>query len=273
MHESLPGYIRRPVGRLLRFLPVDLRSLPLELRVIKSRLLPEPLRIKPIWIELGSGIRILIDSELTLKAFIEIFLTPQEYTTALSLPPQLDVVVDIGANRGLFTLLVCDYLRKTGSTYPQVFCIEPAKENYRCLERHIKANSLTGNSVLVHGAVTGQRNGVVQLQYYPDSHGMSVVVNKRRLTTQAVKSIDLAKLLNDIPRVDLLKMDIEGAEQAVIEQYPDVLDKVQVLVAEFHLKKVDYEKCKSSLADSGLLFHSCTYSFQDRLRVDIFVRS
>lgn len=237
-----------------------------------NRLLPELLSIKPQWVKLENGICIRVDSKHTLDALVELFIT-QPYSTALSLAERLDVVVDVGANRGLFALLVCYFARKRGHPDPHILCVEAATENFHCLQRHIHVNSLEKSVESVQGAVTGQRSGVVQFYYSPRLHGMGSITKYRRLTTQTVPVVDLAKFLMDVPRIDLMKIDIEGSEQAVIEEYPEVFAKVQVLVVEFHLKQVNYNRCKEKLAGSGLLLSHRTFEFKDRLCVDVFVRS
>ena len=82
---------------------------------------------------------------------------------------------------------------------------------------------------------------------------------------------DLAALVS-APKVDLLKIDIEGAEEAVLQEYQDVLAKPQVLVGEFHLEQINYDNCQSVLAKCGLVFQRRTYQYEDKLAVDTYAR-
>ena len=77
----------------------------------------------------------------------------------------------------------------------------------------------------------------------------------------------------DVPRIDLLKLDIEGAEESFLTEYPEILAKTQVLLGEFHLKEIDYALCWETLEKSGLSFHSRTFEFEDKLYVDIYTRN
>ena len=62
-----------------------------------------------------------------------------------------------------------------------------------------------------------------------------------------VRSIDLA--LHLPARVDLLKLDVEGAEYSIIRRLSETgaIARVQNLVAEFHIKRSDLDDCVASL--------------------------
>lgn len=237
------------------------------------RILPEALHVRPIWVTLNSGIRICIDAKLTLDCFVELFIT-QPYVLALDLlQKDIDVVVDLGANRGLFPLFVSHYChQRARSEKPRFVCVEAAESNFRALMRHVHENSLTDRVVPVRGAVCGRRSGTVQFYYSPRAHGQGVISNSKRFTTQGVPVIDLAEFVT-APKVDLLKIDIEGSEQGFLEEYPDILEKTQVLVGEFHLEQIDYARCKALLREAGLSLYSRTFQFEDRLCVEIYTRS
>ena len=246
-------------------------SLREKLHNLCLRLLPEPLAISPQRITLSSGIQIDLDSKLSLDNFAEIFIT-KPYAPALDLLPRVDFVADLGAARGLFLLYALHRLRERGQAdTPRFVCVEAARENLARLNRQIQLNSLTGQGVAVHGAVSGQRTGLVHFYYHPRGHLMGLIVKNRRLTTRTVPIVDLARIL-DAPRIDLLKMDIEGAEEAVLQEYPDVLRKTEVLVAEFHLHQVDYAHCRAALEESGMIFYRRTFSLEDKLCVDVYAQ-
>lgn len=240
---------------------------------LTKRFVREPLAKDPVWVTLFDGIEICIDSKHTLYQFANLFVSG-EYSSALELTNQPSVVVDIGANRGLFTLLAAHYLRQRSTPLPRFICVEAAKTNYLRLQAHIQANSLQNATTLIHGAVTGKREGHTSLYFNPRSHGMSTITQKRRLlTTERVDIIDLSRALNDVANVDLMKIDIEGSEQAMIQEYPDILKRVAVLVVEFHFRQVDYQVCKDTLKQCGLHFFSRTSEIEGIQSVDIFVRS
>jgi len=183
--------------------------------------------------------------------FADLFVT-QPYAPALELLPEIRYVVDLGANRGLFPLYVLHYLHNRGKGKPHFVCVEAAQPNYERLLNHVHVNALTESVVPICGAVCGRRSGSVYFNYPPRWHSTGSITTVKRFTTSSVPVIDLAKVIN-APEVDLLKMDIEGAEQQVLEEYPEVLRRTRVLVIEFH-QNVDYARCRSLLEQSGLIF-------------------
>jgi hypothetical protein len=55
-----------------------------------------------------------------------------------------------------------------------------------------------------------------------------------------------------VPRLNLIKCDIEGAEEIFIPNYPELLRKTDAIVVEFHHTGIDYEQCLRSLKEAGL---------------------
>lgn len=241
------------------------------LNLIQS-LIPDPLVIRPVWINLDSGYRLKIDSKASLELFVDIF-SSQQYKPALDLMNNCEWVVDLGANRGLFTIYVLHYLKRHGILHtPKILCIEPARENYKGLLDNINQNSLSGQIIPVRGIVTNKRSGEVPFYYATRSHGMSTVVKNDRITTHRLRVIDVSEYLT-FPRIDLLKVDIEGSEQAFLQEYPEILRKTSLLIAEFHLQQINYSICQSILESQGLFFYQRVFSISDKLFIDIFRRS
>ncbi|MBI4634973.1 MAG: FkbM family methyltransferase [Candidatus Rokubacteria bacterium] len=238
---------------------------------LMRRLTPDALSLRPVWLTTDTGVKVGIDSRLTLDMFCELFVT-QPYAPALDLAERLDFVVDLGANRGLFVLFAEHYVRgRRPGTTPQFLCIEPAAENLRRLRRNIDANGLDARVSVVQGVVSLQRSGVAEFYYAPHAHGMGAVVARRRVTTRRVPVVDLAAHVK-CRRIDLLKIDVEGAEEGVIAAYRCVLERTNVLVGEFHLRSIDYPRCQSLLEAAGLQYRQRTFHFKDVLVVDVYAR-
>lgn len=114
-----------------------------------------------------------------------------------SLVNQGDLVFDIGAHAGYFTLLAA----KHGAT---VVAVEPDPTNVSYLERHISRNGFS-QSVIVVPAVVGGMSGQVE---FVGSGYVGQVGKGGRL----VRSVTLDWLLSEFGAPSLIKMDIEGAE-------------------------------------------------------------
>ncbi|MGW0433352.1 FkbM family methyltransferase [Micromonospora sp. NPDC003197] len=140
-----------------------------------------------------------------------------------------DTVIDVGAGVGgevrLFSRLVGERGR--------VVSIEAHPTTFECLRRTVELNRLT-NVTPVECAVVGTP-GPVYLEDHPDRHidnGLTsdstngIAVVGRRLD-EIMESLG-------VDHVDLLKMNIEGAELAVLEASLDVLKSVDHLTISCH---------------------------------------
>jgi len=155
-------------------------------------------------------------------------------------------ILDIGANVGFFTLRAVEQLRRPRMS-GRAFAITAVEASARCArefrERIFYENGLSDQVTLVQGLV-GERSG--SAMFYEDSlfqrHGYPGV---------KVSYIDLSSLLTSVPRIDLLKCDIEGGELLFIENYPDVFQKIRVAVFELHPYLCDAERCRDLLRQYG----------------------
>jgi hypothetical protein len=98
------------------------------------------------------------------------------------------------------------------------------------------AGKKTGSAVLVPNAF----HAMTSLSRNARSHGIEV------------QFINLDEATKSWPQVDLLKCDIEGAEELIFENYADLLAKTTRAVIEFHLSCINYEVALSILCKSGL---------------------
>jgi len=129
-----------------------------------------------------------------------------------------DVVVDVGANWGYFTLLAARQCGPRGS----VFAFEPHPRNFAILTRNIAANGL-GNVIATQKAVSDSE-GRLALNVCPFSAGHSIRPlpavgampgnNDVRLVVEATT---LDSFFRDLPvQPKIVKIDVEGAEALVI---------------------------------------------------------
>jgi hypothetical protein len=89
--------------------------------------------------------------------------------------------------------------------------------------------------------------------------GCAVVLVGVALGGQAgvrVGYVDLNPLFTLIPRIDLLKCDIEGAELLFIQNYPELLRKVRVAVFELHDDLCDTQQCRRLLNEYSFTYQA-----------------
>ena len=140
-------------------------------------------------------------------------------------------VLDLGANIGSFALRV--FLRCPRA---QVASVEAACDTFRILEGNKRANASLNWEVLNNGV--WRDDGPLTLMRRGISVGHRVVEGAG---DDAVQGISLNTLLGRLgwDRIDLIKMDIEGGEEAVVPAALDALRRTRVLMIEIHSDRID----------------------------------
>ena len=142
-----------------------------------------------------------------------------------------DVVADIGANIGFFALLLQE--RAPGI---RVHCFEPSLATCEVIRRSVEANGLEG-SIAVHQCAVSDRRAVLQLKHGGSSLSHSFFIDGDPSQTESVESIGLDEALDLCGEgpIDLLKIDVEGAEIEIVEgASPRTWERVRRMVVEFH---------------------------------------
>jgi FkbM family methyltransferase len=181
-------------------------------------------------------------------------------------------VLDLGANVGYFTLRVVDLMRHAplGITAADMTLVEGSPATHRELRYRLKLQTLPQvNLRVVHGLV-GQRDGV-GIIHESAIHVKNTIRAPSKYGGVRVGFVDLSKLMEGKPEIDLLKCDIEGAEQLFIENYGDLLHRVKHAVFEFHHEQCDTAKCVSILEQTG--FRQRVLRSGDGISICFFSRS
>lgn len=159
-------------------------------------------------------------------------------------------IIDAGAHIGLSTL----YFKKQ---YPgaEVMAIEPNAINFKLLEENIWENQLD-NVTTIRAALTSYGN---EAQFYADQKQVWLSTaslhegawnGDQNTKPQVVPAIQLSSLITR--HVDLLKLDIEGAEQEVLIEAREKLPLVKKILLEFHPHAgQSLEAVDTLLTDSG----------------------
>lgn len=120
-----------------------------------------------------------------------------------------DVFVEFGANIGVFVPHASACVGPTG----QVIAIEPSPEHVNLLRRTVRANRLT--NVTVHAAAVGDHEGSITLYRSAENtadHHTYARAGDRQPVSVPLLTIDSLNLR----RVDVILMDIQGAEGAAL---------------------------------------------------------
>ena len=142
---------------------------------------------------------------------------------------QPKVIIDCGSNIGYSTLYFAN-------TYPdaQIYAIEPEKINFKFLQYN---TIFYDNIHLINSAVWGKES-FVRLESTELGEMGYMTVETGEDDPNAFKATTIGKLIyeNGINEIDLLKIDVEGAEKEIFgaEGVDDWLSKVKVLSLVIH---------------------------------------
>jgi len=146
-------------------------------------------------------------------------------------------IIDAGSNVGMATI----YFK---SVYPQseIICFEPGPEAFARLQSTIALNSF--KDVTAHNLAIMDREGSITFYVHPDRpghQGMAFIPDQEGIRSKKIE-VKAVPLSGYITRpVDLLKLDVEGAEEMVINELvqSNKLALVRQIVLEYHLHIID----------------------------------
>ena len=134
------------------------------------------------------------------------------------------IIIDCGANVGVSVT----YFSKL---YPlsKIIAFEPDPQVVDMLKKNIEANNI--KNVEVHEKAVWINNDGIEFGL-EGADGGSIYFE----STQKIKipSVRLKDILSKYTEIDFLKIDIEGAEVAVIDDCEDELKKINYLFVEYH---------------------------------------
>jgi FkbM family methyltransferase len=227
---------------------------------------------------LRSGYMIRVETYADWAIYNDIFVD-QEYdvpiSTILSSKRAGDrlTVLDLGANVGFFTLRVADLIHRmeAQALKPELVLVEGSPSAYRQLVKRINEQpTLQGKCRLVHGLV-GERAGAGTI-YEIAYHGMNSIVPRRFSRAVKVDFVNLDELCQSLETIDLIKCDIEGAEELFLRNYPQLLGKAKAMVVEFHHKAINYDECLKRLREAGLSARHQVLMNRDLISTEFFQR-
>jgi FkbM family methyltransferase len=158
-------------------------------------------------------------------------------------PKKGDVVVDIGAHMGRYTIISSKRVGENG----KVIAIEAHPDNFEMLNRNIKLNKLT-NVIPLKYAIHSELMNIKLYTYREESSSTghnSIMFNhlstkyKEKFVEVDANTLDHVLQLNGIIEVNWIKIDAEGAEFEVLKGATDILSKSKdiALLIEVHFQE------------------------------------
>jgi FkbM family methyltransferase len=151
-----------------------------------------------------------------------------EYRVEPIAPASIEYIVDLGSNIGVTAMF-------WAQRYPnaRMVLVEPDPDNFKLLQRNTAA--FADRCVLIRAAVSDQR-GETRFFRSDREYGHSILKGDDSVSEIVVKTLTVSDVVNQagFPRVDLLKMDIEGGEQIVMPTIAKWKFAPRYLIAELH---------------------------------------
>lgn len=235
---------RNPYGWVLRMRPAALAV------VIKS-----VLRVRRVRVVTAVG-EFLVDPASLLG---DVLITKGEYE-----PPLLPVLgrclvegstfVDVGANEGYFSVAASALVGRSG----RVFAIEPQRRLQDVVRVNLRLNGCA-NVQVTRVAIT-EADGETTLHLAPSINSgssSSLATLRYPVRREVVASQSLESFFNEhgIDRCDLVKIDVEGLEDAVIAGATPLLveRRIRALLVEFHPQILGIRELSEAAIHEALL--------------------
>ncbi len=164
-------------------------------------------------------------------------------------------VLDAGALYGVYTVAAAMRVGDNG----RVIAMEPSREAYTILTTNIALNNLANVTPLP--LALGLRSGRRLLYHHRDPGQNSFAWDAASTGVEEVEVLSLDELISqlDIQRLDVLKLDVEGAEFLVIKGGGESLRRFRpVIIAEIHPERSRRLACEPSDFFEHLLAHRYT---------------
>ena len=156
-----------------------------------------------------------------LKTYDEIFVCEIYRFESISINP---VIIDCGANIGISSLYF-----KTIYPNAKLIAFEPDVSLADIFQKNMVQNGVT--NFTLHKAAVWTENGTISFNN-KGSEASSIDITGN--SSFQVPTVKLAAILAEYSSIDLLKIDIEGAEYAVIQDIANELNRVQNMFIEYH---------------------------------------
>jgi FkbM family methyltransferase len=169
------------------------------------------------------------------------------------IPKEGDIVIDVGAHIGLYTLIAAKKVGPSG----KVIAIEPDPENFKILKKNILLNKLSNVETLECAVYSTKEKLKLFLPELEEGRTIfNTVMQDRARTSNNFLEVEANTLDNilesiNITEVNWIKIDVEGAELEVLKSAVNTLssNKNITLVIEIHgieiyIQMIEYLKAR-----------------------------
>lgn len=199
---------------------ITILSVTLKYKLYRNKIIPFSYQGNRFYYHSNSSSpRHLIESMVKLERLVE------------SVPFQPKIVFDVGGNCGLFSALVENKFNNA-----KIHLFEPSEDLLKCIRLNI------GQNVIVNRLAVGDKTGEIDFFVSNTSQQTNSVLrdsvvpftSDNNIKQYKVPVITLSDYCNKhgIDEIDLLKIDVQGFEQAVINGLGDIIHNVKAILIE-----------------------------------------
>lgn len=205
--------------------------------IAKIFLNPQDTGVKIVQLR-GNGLQFQVRGAMDVWSIKETFLDRFYERYGFTIQPRWKII-DVGAGVGDYTLYAAQVQPDS-----QVFAFEPYPQSFSLMQENLRLNRASNVQSFdkAIGAASGELvldlAGGEPLQF--QSVSKQAVAMEKSLSVDALSLADAFAML-EVESCDLLKLDCEGAEYAILFDTPrPVLSQVQRIVMEYHDNVVEY---------------------------------
>jgi len=161
------------------------------------------------------------------------------------------IIIDVGAHVGLFALKSAGLM---GSLL--IIAIEPCPNNSRFFKENLQLNRLEKKVALIEAAA-GNMHGQTRLwiSKKSGSHSLNPKDGEYFVRVDLITLDELVKTIN-LPRIDYIKIDVEGTEFDVLEGAQEILERFKPVVV---METNNIKKCQGLLKTMGYTIYVTNY--------------
>jgi FkbM family methyltransferase len=178
---------------------------------------------------------LLLRNKWQVSSLRDVFLSSHYWRLFEHLDAPPSFIVDLGGHCGHFVVLSELVLEERfGRSDARYLIVEGLAELVDNIKATLSDTGIESRCTVVHGLV-GERTGSGQLRSDPSNLLAASVVSTAGTTRgPEVAYVDLDRHAPSDRTIDILKVDIEGSEHALVGNYPDLLRRTRLVAMEVH---------------------------------------
>ena len=158
--------------------------------------------------------------------------------------------LDLGSNIGYYAVIESNMIGESG----KIFAIEPSPVNFPVLKSNLENQKK--NNFLAYNIAIGDKNEEMEFIISSKSNWSKIRMNNEKINPEdkiikiPVKTLDSFVKENNITKIDILRMDVEGFEYNIILGANNVLEKYKPKIfVEIHKMYLGKEKTREIFND------------------------